>query len=436
MYQNEAKIIRKKYLAASIISMLALLIVYCLLVFLFKSVLFDVFSIIIFVFAVRFVKVYIANKYIHSILLNEANPQKYGAVMRECKSASPIGSEWLNYAYYTADYQTTINLCHSKLKNKKLKKYQHIYIICLARAYFELGDFENLRKMCDEFDTITKDSARGEKIRNHFVIMKYYRLYLDGKHEECKELYEKVLQSKKYTGNTISASQANFSYAIALYNTGYYENAKQVFSQIIEKSPLLQFADISKKYIECIDSHTEYAKEPVIVLPEPDYIPPQPNKALFKVNKILSVVAVIIVSAVIVFGLYLHFSSVKRTNDVISAVYDDFVYIDAFELYKNDEYIDSVCLVDTQSDGLVMGTFYTYADDENTYLDVLATEIKLDEQYIVDSTTTYNYIGFTVFSDKDKADSVTNSYKTVKFKYNNKTCYLCFTYIDEENPFI
>ena len=293
MYQNEAKIIRKKYLAASIISMLALLIVYCLLVFLFKSVLFDVFSIIIFVFAVRFVKVYIANKYIHSILLNEANPQKYGAVMRECKSASPIGSEWLNYAYYTADYQTTINLCHSKLKNKKLKKYQHIYIICLARAYFELGDFENLRKMCDEFDTITKDSARGEKIRNHFVIMKYYRLYLDGKHEECKELYEKVLQSKKYTGNTISASQANFSYAIALYNTGYYENAKQVFSQIIEKSPLLQFADISKKYIECIDSHTEYAKEPVIVLPEPDYIPPQPNKALFKVNKILSVVAVI-----------------------------------------------------------------------------------------------------------------------------------------------
>lgn len=430
MCNNEAKQIKSKYLITKISITFVILLLYLFFLFNVNNIFIQIVALIALYIAERFLSQKVYNKFINSILLEEANPNKYGDVLKTFSSSSLYGSEWLNFAYFTGDYQTVIDLCYNKLANKKCKKYKYAYLMMLARTYFDNGDFENLEKICSEFELLTNASKKGKRIRNHFVIMKYYRLFLDGKFDQCKELYEEILGTKKYTNTVMAKSMATFSYAVAIYKMGDYETAKQYFTEVAKSVPMMHMAKIAENYIECINNNNEYVHTPVVLVPNPEYKPPKVNKFLYAANKIGWALLIIAICFWFVLGCineYAAYNYEKWTHDVISPYYESFEVVDTFELYYNGEHIDSMGLIETEEDGLVLVAFYSYKDEKEIYLEVLASNIVPDRFYTASSITTDKIIGFRTFSNKEDLEKENNIFETKTFISAGEECYLGFT---------
>ena len=107
------------------------------------------------------VRVRLHNKYIDSILARELDPYKYSALYREWGVVTSPFIEGVYSSYYMGDYDAAIKICQSKLADPKCAKYQYAYMLFLARAYFDRGDTENLRKINERF----RMSLQKEKMR-------------------------------------------------------------------------------------------------------------------------------------------------------------------------------------------------------------------------------------------------------------------------------
>ncbi len=306
MQENNAKAILKRYNLLRFACLCPAIIITLSVIIFAKKNIVILLTLLLYLAANRIINRYFFNKYINSILFWDLNPSMYNAVFEAEKITSYHLFEKIFFAFYTGDFQTVINICYAKLgeQNKRVEKYRYLYLLFLARTYFYLGDFENLRLICDRFKTTTEADPKGEKIRNGFSFFKYANLYLDGNFAECKAYYEKLLQKKEtgFSKNKINDIQVNLNYAIVCYKLQETETAEEIFNSIVTQAPDLYFAVIAKGYLDAIKDGVEYRCEYEKIEIDEEYVLPTPQKPLKKRNLIIAIIIGVVI-ALISFGV-------------------------------------------------------------------------------------------------------------------------------------
>lgn len=179
----------------------------------------------------------------------------------------------MNAAISIGDYKTVINIVTAKLEKNKAPVHEKMFLLSyLARAYFELGDFEKLKIIVQKYDELKKTNPKSNKFITPNSMWFYYSFYLVNNFEYCKSLSatKKASVNPKSRYAESAKIHNDFYYAIACYANGDREVAQNVFEDIIVAAPKLHIAEISREYVEAIKNNSELAKKSEI-LPDPDF---------------------------------------------------------------------------------------------------------------------------------------------------------------------
>ncbi len=119
-----------------------------------------------------------------------------------------------------------------------------------------------------------------------------------------------------------------------------------------------------------------------------------------------------------------------KLEHVVSQEYDSPELIDVFRLKKGWESVDNICIINTKSDGLVVGTFYYSLDDGAMYFKDYGENVHVGCYYLSDAAVSDYTVGFMLFESKDDFPEEYYVYKEITL--NEKTFYLCIFYIEYE----
>ena len=271
-------------------------------------------------------------------------------------------------AISSGDYQTSINIATKSLSNKKVnEKAKCYYLSVLARAYFELRDFEKLKLLVAKFDEYqAKISLRKRK--NDNSIWEYYRCFLKSDYEACKLLcsqWGRQLKNNTW-GTDLKKIQYDFLYAIAYYENNEIDKAKQVFLNIMQKAPDLYLSVLSEKYIGATQGDKLYFEE---ILPDGNY-QVLANKKLKAMRLIKTVCLILVIVALVAID---HIPGTKdlskydsKLQIALSQQYTDFEVLDHINVEANGVVKDALVFIENETAGIDVGFIITY-DNGNSY---------------------------------------------------------------------
>lgn len=103
----------------------------------------------------------VAKKTLLPVLFDEMDATEFQKIVNDNRFVSPVLYR-ISSAISAGDYQTVVNIANKQLSNKKAHiKVKYYYLSVLARAYFELRDFEKLNillKKHKEYNTLHPSS--------------------------------------------------------------------------------------------------------------------------------------------------------------------------------------------------------------------------------------------------------------------------------------
>lgn len=157
-----------------------------------------------------------------------------------------------------------VNMCTTVIKGKHSLENKYNYFLILSRVYFDIGDNEKLKTVCEKFRNYEKDSTK--KIKDNTI--KLFESYLKEDFDECEKILEDSLSKQtSKTSNIIKMSQVFYTAAIKYYS-GDKDTAKKLFEKVICEAPKLNYAKLSEKYIIAIDSSDKSVLSFPEILPE------------------------------------------------------------------------------------------------------------------------------------------------------------------------
>ena len=85
-------------------------------------------------------------------------------------------------AIFTGDYQTVVNIAVSQMRKKKCSiKVKSFCLSILARAYFELRDFEKLRALLAKYEEYKEQYPSKSFLRTTDSVWRYYQYFFGSK---------------------------------------------------------------------------------------------------------------------------------------------------------------------------------------------------------------------------------------------------------------
>lgn len=200
----------------------------------------------------------IANKTLFSVLVKELDANSFNAIVRDKRFKMPIDYKTIA-AISIGDYQTAVKIATKQIDDPKSKIQLRYYSLSvLARVYFELWDFEKLNLVIKKYDELY-GLYPSKNIDTLNSIWDYYRYFLECNFEACKAICktkENTLK-KNSSDNNYYIIINDFYYAVVCYSAGNMEEAARVFDKIIHTAPKLHLSNISKRYLDSIDSSSE-----------------------------------------------------------------------------------------------------------------------------------------------------------------------------------
>ena len=199
------------------------------------------------------------------VLCKDMNPEKFGLIINS-KIGSICRSKLFRvfYYYYSGDYQMAVNMCTTVIKGKHSLENKYNYFLILSRVYFDIGDNEKLKTVCEKFRNYEKDSTK--KIKDNTI--KLFESYLKEDFDECEKILEDSLSKQtSKTSNIVKMNQVFYTAAIKYYS-GDKDTAKKLFEKVICEAPKLSYAKLSEKYIIAIDSSDKSVLSFPEILPE------------------------------------------------------------------------------------------------------------------------------------------------------------------------
>lgn len=421
---NNAKAIVKQYRVTRGCLLAVLLAVVFLTAFLVREIRYMLAIYAVALLAARMIRVHLYQKYITSILTVECDPVKYKAVLEEGKILSRSAMESVLAAYYTGDYQSTVDICCRQLQDKKAAKHKCFYLSFLARVYFTVGDEDKLRSVCEAFEHTVSASPKEEQLRRDHLAFRFYSLYLQEDFAACKALSEACLADQGHMSTPFQEGHTRFTYGISCYKCGDPDTARQQLALVAEKLPLFPLAGISRQYLEAMESGREYRPEFVDLLPTEGFTMPQHDALIKRVRIIRITGAVVAVAAAIGAAAIVLLSGGKhdaRIRAAVAAVYDEFEVAGVLDVAYDDQPVTTVCVCDTAQDGLIVGMLYTYEDTETVYLYTAYTNIEVGRVHYMETIPEGYMLAFGLY--EDTADIPADAYQTTEIEVDGNTGY-------------
>ena len=378
----------------------------------------------------KFFVAIIANKTLLPILCNNLDAVEFQKLINDKHLVAPLIYR-ISAALAIGDYQTTINIATKQLSNKKNNiKLKCYYLGILARAYFELRDFDNLKIVCDEYEEYKAQYPSKSFFANSNSVWSYYQYFLDNDYESCMNVCKERdlnINSKKQDAK-IKKLVNGFLYAVACYENGEKEIALTTFSNIIDYAPNMYLANASKKYLEAIKANSQ--------LETFEKIAPQEEYQLFDNNQlkkvrrnriIISALFIVLsVFAVIAFNMDTKNKEYEKDlNNALSQHYDQAEFIKYFDVKADGQYIDALCVVDSKN-GWDLASIVTYDEGETSDIIIILENININQSYCIKSAVSEYYIGFQIHTSKPKDNSL---YYIVDFTYNSEDYWFAIDYI-------
>ena len=212
----------------------------------------------------------VAKKTLLSVLYVKLDAIEFQKIVNDSRFKVPLIYR-ISSAISSGDYQTVVNIATKSLLDKKANiKVKYYYLSVLARAYFELRDFEKLKVLLAKYEEYKTNYPSKSFLNSSKSVWSYYQYFFEQNYKACKIICkERTLGLRPNAWNAqLGKLQNDFLYAIACYENTEIDEAKQVFSSIMQKAPNLYLHTISKKYIEAIQGGQLYFEE---ILPDNNY---------------------------------------------------------------------------------------------------------------------------------------------------------------------
>ena len=164
--------------------------------------------------------------------------------------------------YFVGHYANVIALCYEKLNDKRVnKRWKYYYLSYLANTYFDLGEEERLREVCDRFYRELASERKRERIFKRFRGFSFFSTYLNRNFEAC----DQYLQEKTEKNPLLRINSLHLKARVA-WLKGDTESAKASFEAVIAEAPLLHYAKLSDAALKAMENGTEYreAIKPVL----------------------------------------------------------------------------------------------------------------------------------------------------------------------------
>jgi hypothetical protein len=110
----------------------------------------------------------------------------------------------------------------------------------------------------------------------------------------------------------------------------------------------------------------------------------------------------------------------NKLNDAVEKNYNNAEFVEYFELKKNKEYIETLCIVETP-EGMDLTTVVTYDGGETSDLLIIERNMEVGESYCKKSPVSDYYIGFAILENKPKAKTF---YHLSKFNFKGSTYWI------------
>ncbi len=325
-------------------------------------------------------------------LVSDFDPYTYSEIIEKGKLMSKELSETIQAAFYTGDYAKCAELCVFCLKNKKLKRFKCYYLSYLARIYFQNGDKEKLQKVADCYLAEVERGKVSDSNRKKYSFLEMCSVYVKDP-AAALELYESYLLEKRFTATKWQEVHTRFTYAVLCYENGKNDSAAENFGFVANTANLLPFADISKKYLECIENNTNYIALTEEVLPGGNlnaefYKKRTKKRAVTCAGAVL--LYVLLVAAFVTKALWAqkdyrveYTAFVEKVGLAILEHYDEFVFEDCVNVNVDGNYMGAMCIFSTD-DGLCAGMIFTYKGEDEYHIDSVVTNIEFGKSFSMD----------------------------------------------------
>lgn len=358
-------------------------------------------------------------KHVVSILSRDLDGVRYRDTVEAINWRSRWGSDRLSAAYYAGDYQTALNIGTYILRQPKAARALPAQLPILARIYFEQGDFENLTAICDCFDQATATHPQGKQLRNVFVIMRFYRLYLAGDFVGCQALYAPLLDDANQHKSNLDKVSTRFSYAIACFKAGDLGQAKQYFTYVIDTAPGLHYAGLAQTYLEAIACGATDIPHSNPVYPDEQYTLPNSRRIIWA-RRIAIAAWAILISLACILSLLSIRNQIRIKNAV--AEYDDtFTVVEEIYPQYNGEAVNSWCVCLTEDDQIVVGDIFVYTGERTLNFEPIVTNVIVGKTY--DQTEFGYQSSFTIVQHREDIPKDADDF--TKLRINGKTYYFC-----------
>ena len=116
----------------------------------------------------------------------------------------------------------------------------------------------------------------------------------------------------------------------------------------------------------------------------------------------------------------------SKLTAALDKSYDTYAMIAYFDVFYDDKYIETLCLVDTDNQFDLMSIV---SFDNGETFDLVSVEklIEIDSNYRVKSSVSNYYLKFSIFQSKDNFD---NYYKVIEYQSNGQTLWFCLECIE------
>ena len=380
----------------------------------------------------------IFEKYIKSSLvyaLDALDAPLYMQILKKSGTNTPDATYRLCGEYHSGNYQAAADICTQCLADEKLASFKYSYYEYLALCYFDIGNDKKLKEVCDAFmESVEKEAPKvKEYLLKNCPNITFFTQYLSGEYEKCLDRTNRESDSKR------TSLTRKFRKAVILLQTGEKAEAKALFESVQNGAPSFHLAWLASHGIEAIEKGIPYRETFENITPSNEELPELKRiKRNAKLGKILTVVAICCFAAIFIFSIFNYAGSLgnSETSKLIEEIrvlaeenYDGVEVVDAFNLKKDGEIIDTMFICKTD-EKYIIGSVFSYVGEDVKHIFVGA---EFDVVFDTSDTITMqvpsidkDYLAEVIFCENQEDVPKENQHSSV-IDVNGKDVYFAVT---------
>lgn len=312
----------------------------------------------------------IFNKCVASVLNKKLDAETYLAMI-SCGNLDTPAAIWQLYGeYFCGNYQNVVSICKMKLDDPKMaERYRYHYLTYLANVYFDIGDDENLRKVCEQYESalINEKPRKQARFRTYFSRMTFYGFYLNQNIEACMDWINKPAPM------LITQYNRTFCKARLALMQGNTAEADKYFEALAKEAPQLNYGKLATNRLSAENPQTlEDRPSTFVISDEPTEVTLYPANRR-KLRKLLAVLAIVLILMYAVVGILRDLDEKEKYDRELESYresirvlveedYDGVKIIDTFTLKNGEDIIDTMFICQTEKE-IIVGCTYVYSDD-------------------------------------------------------------------------